>query len=105
MNDVLLTKIIFTITAVAVSAITLGILAVLWFIIPMVRDLREMVGKIRKAGEHVEKDFEALRANLHEEGHKAKTIVDLALNFVGQKLKPKATRRPKKPSSSESQPH
>lgn len=105
MNDILLTNLFFAITALAVVAVTLGILAVLWFVVPMVRDLKEIVGKIRKAGEHVEKDFEALRANLHEEGHKAKTIADLALNFVGQKLKPKATRRPKKPSSSEAQPH
>ncbi len=103
MSDVLLTNLFFTITAVAVIAVTLGILAVLWFIIPIARDLREIVAKIRKAGEHVEEDFEALRSTLHDEGRKAKTVADLALDFVGRKLRPNATRRPKKPSSSEDQ--
>lgn len=105
MNDVLLTNLFFTITAIAVVAVTAGILLALWYVVPTLRDLRDIVRKVHRAGENLEKDFDTLRANLHEEGQKTKTIIDLVLGFVAHKLRPKPPRAPKKSSSSEDQVH
>ncbi|MBC7836655.1 hypothetical protein H7X87_02650 [Acetobacteraceae bacterium] len=93
MNDVLLTNIFFTITGLAVLVVTGGIVVLLWYILPIVRDLREIVRKIRSAGDAVEKDFEALRVNLREEGSKSKAILDAGLAFAARKI---GVRRKKK---------
>ncbi|HVV39293.1 MAG TPA: hypothetical protein VHD31_03120 [Candidatus Paceibacterota bacterium] len=102
MNEVVHADIFFFITSLAVLCITIGILMVLYYLIPVARDLREIVGKIRKAGDEVEKDFEALRANLREEGTKGKTILNLVFGFLTRTLQPPTKPRTKKqPPSSE----
>lgn len=86
MSEVLITNIFFTITAIAVIIITAGVIAVLWFVVPIVRDLRDVVRKVRTAGEKVERDFESLRLNLKEEGNKSKAILDAGLGFIARKV-------------------
>ena len=101
MNSLLQANIFFFITSVSVVLLTLGLLVIVYYLVGIVRDLRAIVAKVRKAGEGIEQDFEALRMNVREEGTKGKVIVDLVLGFVTQKLTTLLTKRPKskKPSS------
>ncbi len=100
MSDLVHADIFFFITSVAVVLLTVGVLVVLYYVVGIVRDLRAIVAKVRKAGEEVEQDFEALRANLHSEGAKGKALVDLVLGFATTKLTSWFKKRPKKKSSS-----
>ncbi len=102
MDSLLQADIFFFITSVSVVLLTLSLLVIAYYVAGIARDLRAISAKVRKAGEEIESDFEALRAHLHEEGAKGKMIVDLALGFITKKLASFVTRRPKKkPSSSE----
>ncbi len=102
MNEVVHADIFFFITSVAVILLTLGLLVLLFYLIPAARDLRVLAAKVRKAGDEVEKDFEDLRANLRAEGSKGKMLVDIVLGWAGHALKAPAARRAKKqPPSSE----
>lgn len=98
MSELVHADIFFFITSTAVILITAGILVLLFYIIPIARDIRAMVASIRKASEDVEKDFEALRANVREEGAKGKALIDLGFGFLMRKLTPRP-HRTKKPSA------
>ena len=105
MNEVIHADIFFFISSFAVILVTIGVLALLYYIIPMVRDARAIVAKLRKAGDEVEKDFEALRGSLREEGTKGKTILNLVFGFVTRALQPPPVHKPraKKPPQSSSE--
>jgi predicted PurR-regulated permease PerM len=103
MTEIVHADIFFFITSVAVVVVTLGFVAVLYYVIPIVRDVREIVGKVRKAGESVEKDFETLRANVREEGKKGKMLVDLVLGWAMHALTPRTRRKAKKDEPPSSQ--
>ncbi len=94
MTEVVHADIFFFITSLAVMLVTAGMLVLLYYLIPVARDIRDIVAKIRRAGESVEKDFDALRVNVREEGAKSKALVDLALGFIARKLRQPAARRP-----------
>ncbi len=93
MDELLKANIFFFITSLAVLFVTGGVLILFYYLIPIVRDIRDIVRKIRNAGEAVEKDFETLRVNLKEEGSKGKAILDAGLAFVARKM---GVRRKKK---------
>jgi hypothetical protein len=104
MQELVHADIFFFISSVCVICITIGILVLLYYLIPIVRDARAVAAKLRKAGDEVEKDFEALRSSLREEGNKSKTILNLALGFAMRMLQPPAANKPrakKPPPSSE----
>lgn len=93
MDELLKANIFFFITSLSVMLITGGMLVLLYHLIPIVRDVRDIVRRLRNAGEAVEKDFEALRVNLRQEGAKSKAIVDAGLGFIARKV---GVRRKKK---------
>lgn len=104
MNEVVHADIFFFISSLSVICVTIGMIALFYYVIPIARDVRAIVARLRKAGEEVEKDFEALRATLREEGTKGKTILNLVFGFVTRALQPVAPKpRAKKqsPPSSE----
>ena len=100
MNEVVHADIFFFISSLSVVCITIGVLILLYYIIPIARDARAIVAKLRKAGDEVEKDFESLRSTLREEGAKGKTILNLVFGFVTRTLTPAA----KKPRAKKQQP-
>jgi hypothetical protein len=103
MNEILNTNIFFFITSVAVIVLTAGFGVLLYFLIPLVRDARDIMAKVATAAEEVEKDFEKLRDSVEEEGAKGKAIADVVLGFAGRALSVPPPRRRnkalKKPSS------
>ncbi len=100
MSTLVQADIFFFITSVAVILLTLGVLVILYYIIGITRDLRDIVARVRKAGESIEQDFEALRANVREEGIKSKALVDIVLGFAMRKLTSMLAKKSKKKSPS-----
>ncbi len=98
MNELLQTNVFFFITSIATIVFTAGFLLLLYFLVPLVRDVRDIMAKIHTAAVEVEDDFEALRDAAQEEGAKGKAIIDVILGFVGRALsvRPPRKRRRKK---------
>jgi len=102
MNEILNTNIFFFITSIAVVFLTAGFGVLLYYLIPLVRDARDIVAKVATAAEEVEKDFEKLRESVEEEGAKTKAIADTVLGFAGRALQVAPPRRRKKTSKKSS---
>jgi len=83
MNSFLQADIFFFISSLATVVISVGICALLYYLIPLVRDARDIVAKFHTASEEIEADFEKLRESAHEEGAKSKALIDVALGFLG----------------------
>jgi len=105
MTETLQANIFFLITSFAVIIVTAGVVWLLYHVIPIAKDVRAIVAKLRRAGDDLESDFQAVRTDFHalrstvkEEGTKGKAMVDLVLGFLQKKLTP---RRTKKKTSSE----
>jgi predicted PurR-regulated permease PerM len=98
MNELLQTNVFFFITSIAVVIFTGGFILLLYFLVPLIRDARDLMAKVHTAAEEVEDDFEALRDAAQEEGAKSKVIIDAILGFVGRALsvRPPRKRRRKK---------
>ena len=96
MDELLQTNVFFLITSLAVIIFTLGFVVLLYFLVPLVRDARDIVAKFRTATEEIEADFENLRGTAQEEGAKTKAIIDVALGFLGHFFYTPPRRRRKK---------
>ena len=103
MDELLQTNVFFFITSLATIIISVGICILLYFLIPLVRDVRDIVAKFRTAAEEVEGDFEKLRGAALEEGAKTKALLDVGLGFLGHFFytppKPRRKRSVKRASS------
>ncbi len=77
--------------------IVLGVLVAvgLYYAIGILRDVREVTARIKKASTDIERDLGALRYSVKAEGAKVKGIADLVLGFVTRALTPKAVKRKK----------
>ena len=96
MSELVHADIFFFITAVAVVLLSTIFAVALVYIIVILRDVRAIVARMRRASESLESDFNALRNEVKYEGLKARAMVDLVLGFVGRKItkavKPKKAR-------------
>ncbi|HWB33996.1 MAG TPA: hypothetical protein VG753_01595 [Candidatus Paceibacterota bacterium] len=103
MDQVVHADIFFFITSIAVILVTVGVLVILYYLIPAARNLRDIVARIHKASGDVEKDFEDLRSTLRQEGLKGKMLVDIVLGWIERMARPPVRRRAAKkvPPSSE----
>jgi hypothetical protein len=102
MDELLQTNIFFFITSFAVIIFTAGFVVLLYFLVPLVRDARDMMAKVRAAAAEVEADFEKLKDAAEEEGQKTKVIADVLLGFAGRALSlppPRRKRRSKRASA------
>ena len=102
MDQLLETNVFFFITSIAVIVFTAGFCVLLYFLVPLVRDARDMMAKVRIAAAEVEADFENLRDAAQEEGQKTKMIADVLLGFAGRALAlppPRRKRRAKRASA------
>ncbi|HEV8677480.1 MAG TPA: DUF948 domain-containing protein [Candidatus Paceibacterota bacterium] len=96
MDELLQTNIFFFITSIAVIIFAIGFCVLLYFLIPLARDAREIAAKFRHAAEEIEADFEALRGSAEEEGAKTKALIDVALGFLGHFFHAPPRRRRKR---------
>lgn len=85
--------IFFFITSIAVIIVGIGVTIAVVFCILILRDLRAIVRKVRKASDELEQDFEALRSSVKGEGARVKTVFDLALGFIARQVSRSHTRR------------
>ncbi len=100
MDELIHADIFFFITAIAVVIISIGMAVVLYFIINILRDVRVVAKKVRKASDELEQDFEVLRSSVKEEGVRVKTIVELVLAFIARQI-PKSRVRKKEAGAEE----
>ena len=96
MTEVVHADIFFFITSVAVVLVTLGMLVALFFIIAILREVRAIAQKVRKASDELERDFERLRGEVKAEGMRVKTVFDIFLSFLGRYMAASVPKRRKK---------
>ena len=88
--------IFFFITAVSVVILTIVLAIALYYVVLILRDVRAVTAKVRKASDELEGDFEALRLEMKNEGVKAKTVFELLMGFIVRQIpKARAKRRAK----------
>lgn len=93
MNTLVHADIFFFITAIAVVVSTVAFLIAAWYVIQILRDVREISTKAKGAAEKLETDFDALRADLKRKGTKVGSIGDMILAFFASLIpKPKKSK-------------
>ncbi|MDO8564999.1 MAG: hypothetical protein Q7R88_03340 [bacterium] len=85
MSELVHADIFFFITTIAVVILTAGLLILGIYVWKIVRDTREIVSRVKDMSAEVEQDFEALRHDIRDEGHKAKLVVDMVLGLLLRK--------------------
>ncbi len=107
MSNLVHADIFFFITSIAVMLLASIFAVALVYMVFIVRDVRAIVARIRRASESLEGDLDALRSQVKQEGYKARAMVDLVLGFVGRKIskavKPKRARVVKEEGTDESE--
>lgn len=94
MDEIVHADIFFFITSIAVVIIGAGMAVLLALAILIMRDIRAVVQKVRRASDELEQDFEDLRTNVKNEGVRVRTIFDLALGFVARQIPKSRTKKP-----------
>jgi hypothetical protein len=87
MSEVVHADIFFFIASLATILIAAGVLAALYYIVHILRDVRDIMRKLNKASTELERDFEELRSAVKTESTKVRGIIDVALAFVVARLK------------------
>jgi uncharacterized membrane protein len=89
MNDFLHANIFFFITSVAVVAVTLLLVIVLWYVIAILKEVRHIAINVRRASDGLEQDLDRLRQQVHSGGTKVAGLVNSAISFaVGRLARP-----------------
>lgn len=107
MSEAIHADIFFFITSIVTILIGGAVLVVLYYVIRIVRDLREIVGKLNRASHELERDFEEFRSAVKSEGTKVRTVADMALSFIIERMrayKPRVRKaKPKEPPTEETE--
>ncbi|MES2135197.1 MAG: hypothetical protein V4449_03095 [Patescibacteria group bacterium] len=82
MDTLVHADIFFFITAIAVLLGTGTFLVASWYVIQILRDVREISTKAKNAAGKLEIDFETLRADMKRKGDKVGVIADTFLAFI-----------------------
>ena len=93
MSEIVHADIFFFITAIAVIVVGIGMAVTFFYIIFILRDVRAVVKKVRKASDELEKDFEDLRVNIKNEGVRVKTVFELVLAFIARQIPKKRGKK------------
>ena len=89
MTEVVHADIFFFITSVVVIVVGAGLAVATYFVIDILRDVRVVAKKVRKASDELEQDFEDLRSNIKSEGVRVRTVFEMVLGFMARQI-PKA---------------
>lgn len=82
MSEVLHANIFFFIASLATILIAAGVCVALYYIIQILRHVRDIMEKLNHASREVERDFADFRNVLRAEGNKVRGIVDVVLGFL-----------------------
>lgn len=77
--------IFFFISTIAVVLVSIGAIVALFYVIRILRDVREVSDKVKEESGEIMGDLKKLRANLRDEGVKWKHVVGLARTFFVRK--------------------
>jgi 5-bromo-4-chloroindolyl phosphate hydrolysis protein len=86
MEEILKADIFFFITAVAVVVITIVILIAFYYIIKILRDVRELSDLVKDEGKHIIHDIEEAREDIKK---KRKSLGNIISSFMTSKRKSK----------------
>ena len=103
MNETLHANIFFFITSVAVVAVTLMLVVVLWYVISILREVRKVATKVSQASEGLERDLEFIRAEVRSNIGKLAGFVSTVGGFFLGGLTKKKRPATKKRSESETE--
>lgn len=93
MNDILHANIFFFITSVAVVALAIALLIVLYYVIAILREVRAITASVRKASDNLEQDVERFRQEVKKGGARLVNIANTFVSFaMGRLSKPPARR-------------
>ncbi|MES2014406.1 MAG: hypothetical protein V4437_01145 [Patescibacteria group bacterium] len=81
MNTLIHADIFFFITAIAVVVCTAAFLVAAWYVIQILRDIREISTKAKDAAGKLETDFNELREDMKRKGRKVGSMADMILAF------------------------
>jgi hypothetical protein len=95
MSEVLQTNIFFVITSIAVVVLTILLCFVLYHVIGILKNVRDITDRVKRGSEQLAEDAQAVRTFVHE------GIIGTARNFFGGGAAAKKTRRTKKPDALE----
>jgi hypothetical protein len=87
--------IFFFISTICLVVLSIGAAVGLYYAIGILRDVREVTARIKKASGDIERDLDALRYSVKAEGAKVKGIADLVLGFATRALTQKTVKRKK----------
>jgi hypothetical protein len=87
--------IFFFISTIALVVLSVLLSIGLYYAIGVLRDVKEVSAKLKKASVDIEKDLEGFRNDLKAKGNKVSGVADMVLGFVARALTP-GTRKRKK---------
>ena len=87
METLIHADIFFFITSIFVGLLIIGAAVALFFIIPILKDLRYLSEIARREGEKLANDVDALRSAAREEGARVKSIFDYFLDLFIRRRK------------------
>lgn len=83
MDLVLQTNIFFYITSAAVVVVTVLVCIVLYYLVRILRDVRDMTDRMRRGSEALASDLESLRVSVKEEGMRLRDLAAFFLRRAG----------------------
>ena len=87
METLIQADIFFFITSIFVAVLAVGCAVALYFIVPVLKDLRHLSEIARKEGDKLAGDIDALRGAVKEEGVRVKSIFDYFLDLFIRRRK------------------
>ncbi len=90
MSEVLQTNIFFVITSVAVVVLTILLCFVLYHVIGILKNVRDITDRVKRGSEQLAEDAQAVRTFVHE------GVIGTARNFFGGGSTARKARRSKK---------
>ena len=106
MNDILHANIFFFITSVAVVAVTLLALVVLWYVIAILHEVRKVAKRLNAASQTIEEDIAYVRGEVKSHVGKISGFLGATLGSFFASAVPKSKKRssPRRRPKSETKP-
>ena len=102
MSDLVHADIFFFISAIGIVVLTIGAAVTFYYVIGIVRDLREVARKVRTTSDELEKDFVTLRTAVKLKGAAVRSLFDLFMNFVTRDIPNAINKKRTKKASAKS---
>lgn len=94
MDDIVLqTNIFFYITSVAVVLVTALVIVALFYIVSILRNVKDVSDTVKKGSDVLSEDLLVLHDNVKKEGSKVRQIVDYFLQLITPKRRKKSSKK------------